>query len=511
MKTKRSTLRLPASVDPRSIWEEAASSHICISLDDTVQVQTFFDTFDWRLFNRNLVLLHENDRYVLYSLPDRETVASLNLPCGTEPVYSTDFPDGSLKEVLQAHLSVRALLPLAHATTRRQTVRVLNRNEKTVAIAELEQARVADTARNGQPINTVSLRPVRGYEKHSRRLDRSLRDAGAEPHTEDLFHAVMRAAGRNPADYTSKLNIVLEPGLSGEEAARRILGHLFRTVRRNEAGIKEDVDTEFLHDFRVGIRRTRSALSQIKSVFPEVPLGRFRKDFSWLGKLTNRLRDLDVTLLKEDAYRSLLPEYLRPRLDPLFESLRAERTGEHRRLAAALEGDRYLSIAADWAAFLESPPESDSPENAEAPAKALARRFIDKRHGRVIELGAAIEASTPDAELHRLRIECKKLRYLLEFFTSLFPEGEIRLIIVHLKSLQDNLGEFNDLSVQQADLKRYLQSLSAERTHPETFAAIGGLIGCLYREQQTVRGAFSETFTEFIRAEVAATFRRLFA
>ena len=129
----------------------------------------------------------------------------------------------------------------------------------------------------------------------------------------------------------------------------------------------------------------------------------------------------------------------------------------------------------------------------------------------MIELGAAIDGSTPDDELHRLRIECKKLRYLLEFFASLFPAGEVRLIVEHLKNLQDNLGDFNDLSVQQDDLKSYLEALSPARTHPETFAAIGGLIGCLYREQQTVRAAFSKTFAEFNRAEVAATFRRLFA
>ena len=511
MKSRLSALRLPASVNPHRIWEEAASTHTCVQIDDTMHVQTFLDTFDWRLFNRNLVLLKEQERYLLYSLPDRETVASLRMPRGSGPVFSTDFPEGPLKEILQAHLGVRALLPLASARTRRQTMRVRNRNEKTVLIATIERARPADAARDGQQINTLVLRPIRGYEKHSRRLSRSLRGAGAEPQTEDLFHAAMRACGRNPGDYTSKFKIVLEPDLTGAEAARRILERLFRTIRRNESGIKDDIDTEFLHDFRVGIRRTRSALSQIKSVFPDGRIARFRRDFSYLGKLTNRLRDLDVALLKEDAYRSLLPADLRPRLDPLFESLRAERTDEHRSLADALGGDRYLKIAADWEAFLHRPPESPSPDNAEAPAIGLARRFIDKRYGRVIESGTAIDASTPDAELHRLRIECKKLRYLLEFFSSLFPSQEIRLIVDQLKGLQDNLGDFNDLSVQQADLRSYLNALPAEGTHPETFAAVGGLIGCLYREQQTVRAAFSKTFVRFSQAEVAATFRSLFA
>ncbi len=510
MKNKVCALRLPASIDSHRVWEEAARSHASEPIEDTEQVQTFLDTFDWRLFNRNMALLKEKDRYLLYSLPNRETVASLSLPRGTEPVFSADFPEGPFKKTLQAHLSVRALLPRARARTRRQTMRVLNRNEKTVLIATLEQARVTDTARTEQPFNTLLLRPIRGYEKHLRRLNRSLREAGAEPQTEDLFHAAVRATGRRPGDYTSRLNIALEPDLTGAEAARRILGLLFRTIRCNEAGIKEDIDTEFLHDFRVGIRRTRSALGQIKSVFPEARVARFRNDFSFLGKLTNRLRDLDVALLRQDAYRLLLPGYLRPRLDSLFESLRAERTGEHQRLSAALDGDRYLKIATDWEAFLECPPESGSPDNVDVPATGLAQRFIGKRYGRVIAMGTAIDEATPDADLHRLRIECKKLRYLLEFFSSLFPVEEIRLIVEHLKSLQDNLGDFNDLSVQQADLKTYLEALPAERAQPETFAAIGGLIGCLCREQQTVRAAFSKTFAQFNRAEVAATFRRLF-
>ena len=76
MKNDVCTLRLPASVDPRSIWEEAAGSHTCEPMYDTVQVQTFFDTFDWRLINRNLVLLREQEVYLLYSLPDGKTVAS---------------------------------------------------------------------------------------------------------------------------------------------------------------------------------------------------------------------------------------------------------------------------------------------------------------------------------------------------------------------------------------------------------------------------------------------------
>ena len=67
-----------------------------------------------------------------------------------------------------------------------------------------------------------------------------------------------------------------------------------------------------------------------------------------------------------------------------------------------------------------------------------------------------------DEDLHNLRIDCKKLRYLLEFFTSLFPKTQMKLLIKQLKQLQDNLGDFNDLSVQQARLLEVAGELPAD-------------------------------------------------
>ena len=78
-------------------------------------------------------------------------------------------------------------------------------------------------------------------------------------------------------------------------------------MRQNEAGIRADWDTEFLHDFRVAIRRTRSALSQIKGVLPVDAVEHFKDAFRELGRSTNRLRDLDVYLLEEETYRAMLP------------------------------------------------------------------------------------------------------------------------------------------------------------------------------------------------------------
>ena len=52
-------------------------------------------------------------------------------------------------------------------------------------------------------------------------------------------------------------------------AAKYIFSHLLKTMKDNEPGTIADTDSEFLHDFRVAVRRTRAGLSQLKGVLPD--------------------------------------------------------------------------------------------------------------------------------------------------------------------------------------------------------------------------------------------------
>ena len=54
------------------------------------------------------------------------------------------------------------------------------------------------------------------------------------------------------------------------------------------------------------------------------------------------------------------------------------------------------------------------------------------------------------------------------------------LIIKQLKKLQDNLGDFNDLYVQQESLKNFLKN---DKNMDITTSALGGLIAVLYQKQ----------------------------
>jgi CHAD domain-containing protein len=137
----------------------------------------------------------------------------------------------------------------------------------------------------------------------------------------------------------------------------------------------------------------------------------------------------------------------------------------------------------------------------------LAPRLIAKQHRRLLRKGRKISADSPDKDLHRLRIEGKKLRYLLEFFAGLFPRRRITGLIKQLKKLQDNLGAFNDLAIQQASLESYLESRA--EPSPREAAAVGGLVSLLRERRRDVRRDFERAFAGFDAAETRESFARL--
>jgi CHAD domain-containing protein len=306
----------------------------------------------------------------------------------------------------------------------------------------------------------------------------------------------------------------LEPKQRADEAAKIILRRMLEVMHANEAGIKADIDTEYLHDFRIAIRRTRSLLSQVKGIFPAEETERFKKDFRTLGKLSNELRDLDVYLLSEEKYRSALPDEMREDIGPLFSYFRERRVTALNKVIKGLKSKTYADVTRDWETFLQQQPRSKKKEvpNAAVPVIDIARRRIYKRYRRVIHDGTYILDHTRDELLHDLRLECKKLRYLMEFFACLFPRKKMARLIKQLKRLQDNLGEFTDLSVQQEYLMHIAEELPIEqRQARRALVATGYLVETMARKQQLVKNEFANTFTKFASSKNEKLFRELFA
>jgi CHAD domain-containing protein len=478
---------------------------------------TYLDTFDWRLYRRGLRLCSRagGDR------PALELVGGCHpLQCrlanGALPAFADDLPAGAMRAQIAPLIEPRRLLPLAVLETSGQVLRVLDDQQKTVARIVLEQITVTP-ADNGQsprqlpPILRVV--PLRGYAAAATRVAQHIQEqAGLAPADWQPFNVALEALGRHPGDYESKPGIKLSRDMRADHAVAAICRTLLDTMVANQDGMRRDLDVEFLHDFRVSVRRTRSALAQLKKVFSPEASERFRAEFKWLGSVTGPLRDLDVYLLKMDEYRASLPSDAAGDLAPLDEFLRRHRRTERRRLLAALRSRRYRRLVDDWRTFLDGDIAGDPPSpQAHRSVLEVASDRIWRAYRRIRRDGRKTGADTPAEVLHDLRIDCKKLRYLMEFFHDLYDEDEIAPLLKALKRLQDNLGDFNDLDVQQRTLQQFAHQMEDEGlASVDCLLAMGRLLDHLLQQQARERRRFAACFERFSEIDNQARFKQLF-
>ncbi len=499
---------LPDTAAARELVDYLGEKYTLNELPGQKADVTFFDTFDWRLYRENRLCSLRNNSIHLTDFTDKPLVPPL--PAGkTSYRFWWQFPESDLKNALAELIDIRALLPQTIFSETTQELQICNKDEKIVATVLLAELELKD----GAEIQYVQLREVRGYTKWFMKLSRDLSGFG-EPCPDTRVQTLvtaLAAAGRTPLEYSSGFSVPLRPDMESREAARVIYSNLLTTMQANIQGIVDDLDSEFLHDFRVAIRRTRSGLSLIKDVLDQAVIARFKDDFRYLGRITGPVRDLDVYLLMEDNYKARLPEHLQEGLHLFFDDLARKRSREQKKLVRALKGQRCQAILQDWQQYLEDDDDAYQVGNSQKPVGVQANSIITKRFQRILRDGKSIGPDSPDEELHRLRIQGKKMRYALEFFSSLYPQQEMKALIKHFKMLQNNLGDFNDLSVQQEMLKHYLATIRPGTVKSKKLsAAIGGLLTNLYHEHRRVRARFEETFARFATRKHLALYRKLF-
>ena len=469
----------------------------------TTERRTVLDTFDWRVWRRGDALEHVRpagrgatvDRPVL-RWRDAAGRVRAEVPAARPPRWAEDLPSGPLATELGPALAMRALLPLAEARVTTSVHAVLDDETKTVARLVVHQARAED----GGPLPTVlEVVEVRGYGRQAQRLAEVLAGLpSVHPGGADVAELAVRAQGLAPGGYSSKLRLDLDPATTAAAAWTAVLRQLLTTLLANEPGTRDDLDSEFLHDYRVAVRRTRSVLAQGGDVLDPEGRDRFRDEFRWLGATTSPTRDLDVWLLTLPELAAGIDEALAPELAPLRALLVRHQRREHRRLVRALDSDRHSRLLARYERWVDDPRGSPGvAPDAERPATLVAGSRIAKAFRRVERDGRAIDDDSPATDLHELRKDAKRLRYGLECFGSLFDPALTQPLVRDLKSLQDVLGEFQDCEVQVTSLRGYADELAAARAPSASLLAMGALVEHLAERQAAARATFADRFDRF--------------
>lgn len=492
-----------------------ADSYRFINAETNHASQLYLDSFEWQIWLAGAELFFEQTyqgkRLCWIEHKTGELLASAAVD--RLPGFPSELPSSSLRDRIADALDVRRLLPVVTIEQQLHTLRVLNEDDKTVLrlIMQASQFISPDGKQHGGLEDRILLKPVKGYIKAFDKMRAELETLGLEPSSQSLFEMAVLGIGRRPGDYSSKLNYQLKPEGRSDATAKQILLSLLNTLEVNVDGCKANLDSEFLHDLRVATRRSRSAMGQIKGVFDEEELEPFKKGFAWLGKVTGPTRDMDVYLIKFDGYQQSLPKKIRPDLEPFRDFLMQQHKKAHSELVRKLNSPHFRKLMKEWRQWLEEPvPKVAFQPNAVRPVADLADQRIFKVYKRVLKDGKAIKSDSPPDLLHDLRKDCKKLRYLMEFFQSLYPKPEIQGLIKQLKVLLDNLGDFQDLQVQAESIEAFGDQMLKEGAPARSLMAMGILVGNLLNRQEQARAEFAALFETFNSVENARLFLKLF-
>jgi CHAD domain-containing protein len=501
-------------------------------------IRAYYDTFDGLLHAEGLVAMWEDGELALVESGGDGIRARAPVPeKPSKPLFAWDLEGGRLSDGLKALIDVRALLPLVEIRCKERALDVLDVEGKTVVRMRVVQPRLDDAtaARSGEAARQHrrgrALQPrlhvsaVRGYDKALARVSHAL-EGVLEPAGRSLVDEAVLASGGRPGGSPAKVRVALASSERADGAAAAVLGALLAVIDANLPGTIADLDSEFLHDFRVAVRRTRAVQRELRGVFPAASLARFRDELRWLQRATGDVRDLDVYVLEFDEMRAMVPAGMRGDLEPLLSVLRRRRAGARRRMVRALRSDRVSELLGGWGVFLEELeglPAEGRPDAA-APIASVAGARIRKVYRRMVRMGSAIGPDSPSVDYHELRKKGKELRYLLELFGApLFPSDVVREMVRALKGLQDVLGRHQDREVQVAMLRSLGGELAGARGGDArvrgaagqggaaALMATGVLIERLEADQLAAREAFAARFAEFAsrrqRKLVRDTFR----
>ena len=258
--------------------------------------------------------------------------------------------------------------------------------------------------------------------------------------------------------------VALRTRASVEQGMRAIFLACLEHAQANAQGFLDGADPEYLHQFRVGLRRFKSALKLFRSCVT-LPAD-LQARLADLAAALGRARDAEVLTLAtlpqlaSTTKHTALFQPLLALAQVHAAQLRAEAQAAVRTTHAQLMLDLFEWV--DGKRWREAMPEADR-ARLRARLDRFAAEAVQAANARVLKRAARARAlgGRDGAALHRLRIACKQARYTVEFFAGMARPARARHYIRRLAGLQDALGKRNDLHVAQTLLEQLPQGTPA--------------------------------------------------
>lgn len=480
---------LPEGMDERSL----AGVLECSVIDRHRVRRRWYDTFDWRLWDAGLVLEVEGvEPSLRVTARDRtDHRVRWEARVGFVPNTTAELPHGPWRRSLGPLLGNRALVEAGSEVVEATRLTATDEAGKTVALVLVDRLESGD--------RRARIVPLVGYDRAARSLRRRLAD---EPGVEasqrhPLFDATV--GGRCPQDDDNHFGAGIEVGWPAHRGVAELLERLHATMTDNLPYLVGwPPDTEFLHDYRVAVRRSRSVLKMAAGVVGPQDRRRARELLRHLQASTGRSRDLDVMAEDLLSWRAELGDGGCD-LDPLLQLVEAEQATARAEVARVLASEDHARADRAYREVLARmrDPAPDAPEATSTVGEVAAAR-ITRAYRRMVRAGRAVDDSSPASAVHQVRIRGKELRYAVEAFTAVLDPEAAGDFTHSLKRFQNLLGAYNDASVQAGAIEDLSHQLAGQG--PDAVRAVmaaGRLTHQLGQRQEKLRRGFADALASF--------------
>ncbi len=240
------------------------------------------------------------------------------------------------------------------------------------------------------------------------------------------------------------------------EAVRTLLGQQQAVLLEYESEYRKGDRKRGVHQMRVALRRMRALTRLYGDRFEPEVLDELVSGMRRTGKRLGAVRDLDVVLTHLEEYRASQPDDERAEVDPLIRATKVRRRAARKRLVRYLDGKRYRTFLERLGEFAAQPGlgvADDGDGVVPRQVRHVLGSTIWRRYEAVWAFGPVLDGAD-DETLHELRIECKYLRYSLEFFREVLGETKAGRLIAPVVAMQEFLGDLHDTSVAGETLER---------------------------------------------------------
>jgi len=263
---------------------------------------------------------------------------------------------------------------------------------------------------------------------------------------------------------------------------------------------------EHIHDIRTSIRRLRASYQSLpKSIRNKKKIKKFVAKSKELFSINSKVRDYDIIF-------EMLSEYMSSEKAPKHEQQQLSQSSRAiSNLLKSLETVRNRELTESKTLAVElrklSVPKLGD-NNINISEKKLKKRFnnVVGKLANTIEKNYPVVLSSSKRliELHEMRKDCKKLRYLLELLpidTDVKNQDKVKVsqLIDELEKVQDMLGTIHDYDTTIAYIKKYVENHSKYRS-------LNNIVKYVYEDR---RKKF-EQFIEYCRVDLSNSKDNLF-